>query len=327
MQAAVVVGALVYSGLFSTPSEAQTSYQTLNYLYSIKGQKTLSGQHNKEPNSNPSQYTAQVNAVTGDYPALWSGDFLFASADISNRGTMINQAMTEWQNGAVVNLMWHACLPAVSEPCTWNGVWTTLSDTQWNQLITNGTALNNTWKARMDAVAAHLQTLENAGVEVLFRPLHEMNQGGFWWGGRPGPNGTAKLFQITRDYFKYTKGLSNLIWVWDMQDFSGWQNQSGAPGSNSYNPGSSYWDVFALDVYWTDGTGFTKKTQRTNLGATGSKGSKGSKGWVLAGSIVGRSGSEPEPAENDASIAITPIATLAAAAILKELATPISEMK
>jgi len=38
----------------------------------------------------------------------------------------------------------------------------------------------------MDDIAQYLQWLDLNGVEVLFRPLHEMNQNCFWWGGRGG---------------------------------------------------------------------------------------------------------------------------------------------
>ena len=68
-----------------------------------------------------------------------------------------------------------------------------------------------------------------------------MNQKVFWWGGRPGPEGTAELFRITRDYLTDVKGLDNLIWVWDMQDIDRrWAE---------YDPGAAYWDILCFDVY------------------------------------------------------------------------------
>ena len=93
----------------------------------------------------------------------------------------------------------------------------------------------------MDDIAVYLQYLEDNEVEVLFRPLHEMNQGKFWWGGRPGPEGTAKLFRLIHNYFTGVKGLTNLVWVWDMQDMS--------RDFEAYNPGDEYWDVFGFDIY------------------------------------------------------------------------------
>ncbi len=227
----------------TAPTSHSTGFQTLDYLYSISGKKTLAGQHNREPNAQPALWTEYIKEVTGKYPALWSGDFLFQQENIENRWTMIYEAERQWKNGAVINLMWHACPPDEDEPCGWDpGVLNApLDDAQWKALLTEGTDLNARWKSRMDDIAVYLQYLEDHGVEVLFRPLHEMNQGKFWWGGRPGPEGTAKLYRYVHDYFTQVKGLTNLIWVWDMQDLS--------RDFADYNPGADYWDVFAFDVY------------------------------------------------------------------------------
>jgi mannan endo-1,4-beta-mannosidase len=75
-----------------------------------------------------------------------------------------------------------------------------------------------------------------------------MNQGVFWWGGRRGSEGTRKLYQLTQDYFVRNKGLTSLIWVWNVQDLAG-NAQGLARDIADYNPGSNYWDVATLDVY------------------------------------------------------------------------------
>ena len=226
----------------SSPLFAQSS-KVLDYLYSISGKKTLSGQHNKEPNAQPAMWTDFIYETTGKYPALWSGDFLFQQENMDHRWTMIFEAEKQWKQGALINLMWHACPPDEGEPCGWDpGLLNAqLNDSQWQELITDGSPLNEIWKSRIDEVAVYLEYLNRKGVEVLFRPLHEMNQGLFWWGGRPGPDGTARLYQITHDYMVNDKGLTNLVWVWDMQDMS--------RDFADYNPGDEYWDVFAFDVY------------------------------------------------------------------------------
>ena len=217
--------------------------KVLDFINQISGKQTLAGQHNKEPNADPDKWTKFIKETTGKYPALWSGDFLFQQDNIDNRWTMIHEAKKQWEMGAIINLMWHACPPDQGEPCGWDpGLLNAqLDDAHWTELITDGTPLNSIWKERMDDIAVYLQYLEDNDVEVLFRPLHEMNQGKFWWGGRPGPDGTAALYRITHDYFTIDKGLSNLIWVWDMQDMS--------RDFADYNPGDSYWEIFAFDVY------------------------------------------------------------------------------
>ncbi len=223
--------------------QAQNKQQVLDYLYSISGQKIIAGQHNKEPNAEPAKWTNYIKETTGKYPGLWSGDFLFQQENIDNRWKMIKEAESQWNSGALINLMWHGCPPDMGEPCGWDpGLLNAqLDDQQWEELITKGTELNTIWKKRMDDVAVYLQYLEDKEVVVLFRPFHEMNQGLFWWAGRKGTNGTAELYRQTHDYFENEKGLTNLIWVWDMQDLS--------RDFSEYNPGSDFWDVFAFDIY------------------------------------------------------------------------------
>lgn len=234
--------------------------QVLNYLGALGGLRTIAGQHDKEIKA-PSSSWDKVSALAGKAPGLYSSDFLFY--DLDHRWDMIYEAKKKWDKGALVQLMWHAAPPtSPSEACGWDTDATSvqptvkLTDAQWTDLTTEGGQLNAVWKQRMDSIAVYLQYLKDNGVEVLWRPLHEMNQGKFWWGGRPGASGTAKLYQITHDYLVNQKGLTNLIWTWDIQDF--WTHSGDASAIVSdiqvYNPGAAYWDLVALDPY---STGYT----------------------------------------------------------------------
>jgi mannan endo-1,4-beta-mannosidase len=216
-----------------------TTADVLSYLRGIEGNHIVSGQHNAEPNTTPAQYTNQVHAITGVYPGLWGGDFLYESDSIAARQTMINEAKAEWAAGSLVTLMWHECPPTMSEPCSWSDVESKLSSTQWTQLVTNGTALNNAWKAELDTIVPYLQQLKDANIPVLWRPLHEINDAWSWWGGTAD---SAKLFQITHDYLAGTKGLTNLIWVWSVKDDS-------TSTLSTYYPGNQYVDVVGLDPW------------------------------------------------------------------------------
>jgi len=223
-------------------TESNGTIRVLDYLRSISGKKIVSGIHNREPNRQPSLQTDRLFKVVGRYPGLWSGDFLFSSADISNRWTMIYECKKQWEQGSIVQLMLHVAPPNQPEDCQWKGgVLSHLSDEQWKDLVTDGGSLNKAWKSRLDGYAVYLDYLKTNNVQVLFRPHHEMNQGGFWWGGRKGSEGTAKLYRITHDYLLKEKGLGNLVWVWDMQDMS--------RDFATYDPGEKYWDIFAFDVY------------------------------------------------------------------------------
>ncbi|MFJ5657411.1 glycosyl hydrolase [Streptomyces microflavus] len=245
--AAVAVFTAAYAWPAADPAQAfpaTPKQNVVNYLRSISGTSIVSGQHNKEPASAPGQYTQQVKDVTGQYPGLWGGDLMFNAADAANRQRVVDQAKTEWANGSLVSLTWHVCPPTGGSTCAFEGgVKSNISNAQFSQILTNDSALNNTWKRRLDEVVPYLQQLKNAGVPVLFRPFHEMNESWNWWGNRPGTNGSARLFQITRDYLAGTKGLDNLIWVWNVQD-----NPAG--GWSNYYPGNQYADVVSLDVWY-----------------------------------------------------------------------------
>ena len=241
---------------------ANARKKVMEYLYSMQGQKTIVGIHNREPNSEPSKQTNQAYAITGQYPALWSGDFLFSSSDVSNRWNMIYECKKQWENGSIVQLMLHVTPPTQAEAGIWDGgVVSKLTDEQWSSLITNGGELNKAWKKRLDTYAQYISYLKDNGVPVLFRHFHEMSQSMFWWAGRKGTNGAGALYRLTRDYLEKEKGLDNIIWVWDMQDLSyDW---------SEYNPGNDYWDIFAVDIYNSDY--FTEYKYNQALSVAGNK--------------------------------------------------------
>ena len=225
-----------------TVSNRPGSCGVLDYLKTIGGHSTVAGIHNREPNAKPNLQTDRLFSKVARYPGLWSGDFLFSARDVSNRWTMMHECKKEWDQGSIVQLMAHIAPPNQPESTTWKGgVLSHLSDQEWTNLLTDGGDLNKIFKSRLDGLTVYFQYLKDNGVQVLFRPFHEMNQKAFWWGGRKGPEGTAKLYRMTHDYLAGTKGLTNIIWVWDMQDMS--------RDFAEYNPGDAYWDIFAFDVY------------------------------------------------------------------------------
>jgi mannan endo-1,4-beta-mannosidase len=239
----LIAALLLGTGVPAQAFPATPKSTVLGYLRSITGTSIVSGQHNKEPATQPGQYTQQAHDVTGQWPGLWGGDLMFRPDDVANRQRVIDQAKTEWRNGSLVALTWHACSPTVSRTCEFDGgVKTSVTAAQFQQIVTGGTALNQTWRARMAEVVPYLRQLKDAGVPVLWRPFHEMNESWNWWGARPGANGGAKIYQQMRDYFD-SQGLDNLIWVWNVQD-----NPAG--GWSAYYPGANYVDVVTLDAWY-----------------------------------------------------------------------------
>ena len=100
----------------------------------------------------------------------------------------------------------------------------------------------------MDKVAAGLLELQNNGVSVIYRPLHEMNGDWFWWGPKDRNNVSQtrkdlykSLYQDMYNYFTFTKGLNNLIWVYSPD--------AGPSNKSAYYPGQNYVDIVGLDAY------------------------------------------------------------------------------
>ncbi len=241
-------------------STARRRQEMLNFFYSISGSKTLVGVENKS-SVTPTSDTQRVDAMAGRPSSLWGGDFGFGNAAVNNRNIMIGEAKKQYAKGAVPILMYHACSPVRDEYCSWDDIGgarpAKLSDAQFKELLTPGTALYNSWISRLDKLAVHFQDLKNNNVVALFRPFHEINQCVFWWACHKGPYGSAQLFRLTRDYLVKTKGLDNLIWVWNVQDFTSLNTDVDA-----YTPGPDYFDIASLDVY---NTGYTANNYNTML--------------------------------------------------------------
>jgi len=255
-----IVGSLLLA--CALPLAAQTSPSPVNphatpearallaYLYSISGKYTLTGQHNY-PNTGAT-WTDRALDLTGKYPAVFGQDFGFqAGADkdsVLARPAVVAEAIRQYRSGSIVTLTWHAVRPTDDEPVTFHdSVQGHLTDFEWRELLTPGTALHERWCAQVDVIAGYLKQLQAAGVPVLWRPYHEVNGGWFWWGGRRGKDGSAALYRQLFDRLVNRHHLNNLIWVWN----------ANAPGSGGngpgpyadYFPGIEYADVLSVDVY------------------------------------------------------------------------------
>ena len=119
-----------------------------------------------------------------------------------------------------------------------------LTDWEWKQVLTPGTDLYNRWCRQVDVIAGYLLELQDAGVPVLFRPYHEMNGNWFWWGGRPGPDGSAALYRQIYNRFVHVHRLNNVVWVWNVNSPS-----ANAGAIEGYYPGDGYADVLSMDIY------------------------------------------------------------------------------
>lgn len=221
----------------------------LQYLYSISGRYTLSGQHNYV--ALPDSFPGRVRELTGKLPEVWGCDFggYYVKGYAEK---LVRSAYEKYKEGYIITLMWHAGRPLDDPPFGWKeSIQAKMTDTQWKELTTPGTALNARWAAQVDTVASYLKELQALGVPVLWRPYHEQNGVWFWWGNRKGPDGSAKLYRMMYERFVNVHHLNNLIWVWDTNTprrlF-----QDEAYAYDEFFPGLDCVDVLAADVYHND---------------------------------------------------------------------------
>jgi len=252
----------------------------LDFLYSIEGIYTLSGQHNFIGGA--SAFTEQVYDSLGKYPVVWGSDFSWCyegdhpekfqhcgPINLSNppdsvyyvdldmptaRKNLVEEVTRMHQKGHIITLMWHGCFPSDGDCCQGESIWAMENrpDPQtWKELVTEGTELNRDWKEDADKIAGYLKELQERHIPVLWRPYHEMNGVWFWWCNQQGEDGFKKLWIMMYDYFTEVHDLNNLIWVWNTNA------PRDIPGDEAWDyelfwPGQQYVDVLAADVYRND---------------------------------------------------------------------------
>ena len=243
-----------------SPNASPEARALLQLIYNLSGKYTLAGQHNfPAAEDKNSQFAA---GYTGKIPVIWSTDFGFSKEGDKDsylkRWAMVEEAKRQNKMGSIITLCWHAVPPTASEPVTFQplpgadpnalaSVQGHLTDQQFQDILTPGTALNKKWMAQVDTIAFYLIQLQKAHIAVLWRPYHEMNGNWFWWGNRVGQYSTQALYrQIFERLVNYHK-LNNLVWVWSVDR----PTRAGMEFQNFY-PGNKYLDILALDVYGSD---------------------------------------------------------------------------
>ncbi|CAN5684032.1 hypothetical protein BH09PLA1_BH09PLA1_24650 [soil metagenome] len=230
-----------------SPDASSAARALLKFLYQISGKQTLSGQHNFP---NEQRYsTGLAVRHSRKTPAMYCTDLGFAKEGDKDaafvRGEIVRELIEQYRNGSIITICWHCVRPTEDEPGTFrHHVRGELTDAEFEDLLTPGTAIHTKWCAQMDAIAVHLKRLQDARVPILWRPYHEMNGDWFWWGARRGERGTKQLYRQTFDRLVKHHRLTNLIWVWNCD-----RPERADREFVDYFPGQQYVDVLALDDY------------------------------------------------------------------------------
>jgi len=249
-----------------TPNPSPEAVKLLQYIYSISGKHTLTGQH-CVPLVGSTRLVV-MQRFTQYYPAVFGQDFGFDAPGtwdgINFRQQIVDEAIRRHEQGFIITLMWHAVRPTEDEPVTFReSIQGDLSDQEWQDLITPGTEINERWKSQVDVIAWFLKQLREAGVPVLWRPYHEMNGDWFWWGKKTGDAGYKKLYRMLFERLVNFHKVNNLIWVYNANEV-----KAGVDPYETYYPGDDVVDILATDVYTE---GFNQENYDQLLALAGDK--------------------------------------------------------
>ena len=207
-----------------------------------------------------------VNQVTGKYPAILGLDYTNVELPQGGWQDWVTQLALQWHAlGGIVTFCWHWKVPknpaSLAKPFEWmNGndaafYTKDISGFDLKAVLADPDCRHYQWLLQsIDRVAGQLLRLQDAGVPVLWRPLHEAAGGWFWWG--TDREGYIALYQLLYDRLVNVHGLHNLIWVWNGQN-------------PKWYPGGAYVDLLADDPYHEDflDKGFARRFKYTRRAA------------------------------------------------------------
>lgn len=247
---------LPVSPKLANPAADLPTRQLMHYLTSIYGKQTLSGQHHEQSTNQSFPVQSYLDKSGGIVPAIRSSDFIEYSPSRLAFGSQPRnetEQSIQWaqQTGGIVSMMWHWNAPAdlvnSTEHPWYKGFKpeATTFDLPGALADPNGSDYQLLLRD-IDAIAHELQKFEDAGVPVIWHPLHEAQGGWFWWGAH-GPDTYKQLWGLTYDRLTNHHGLDNLIWEYIIAP-------STAEGfSEEWYPGDDMVDIIGLDIY-TDAT-------------------------------------------------------------------------
>ena len=249
--------ALSYPGRPRTNILSPNALAVLTYLANLPSalsNHVIVGQHVTDSEKVWSNHVATLPGLAGK----WLGIVSFA-AEVGQNATLqmdvvLPRALEVWTNGGIPLIKWQIANPwrgSRTDPNGGENIPELLNPA--TALATNQFARSN-YLAWRDLVANHLTTLRDAGVVVLFRPFSEMNGTWFWHGNKPRSQWTA-LWRDLHDHFTFTRGLTNLLWVYESDSNShliaGLQNSSGTM-VDYYFPGDDLVDIAGHNCYDDD---------------------------------------------------------------------------
>ncbi|HVY32004.1 MAG TPA: glycosyl hydrolase [Polyangiaceae bacterium] len=208
------------AGCGLSPADPEANSKAKNLLCYLKTHTNISGQTDLGDGD-------KVKGMTGRYPAIIAFDFYrYTDGDTSQTQAAIDFFK---KKRGIVAFQWHWKAPPGGDYYT-----------DWDFPSALGDP-NSKLHQDVHLVVSELKKMGDAGVPVLFRPLHECNNNFMWW-ARHGADNYKKLWKIIFDEAQQV-GAHNVVWV-----FNGMASKQSTPMSDWY-PGDGQADVVGSDYF------------------------------------------------------------------------------
>ena len=236
------------------PDASAESRKVLDYLKSVQGRKMLAGHHVMYGRLKDRDL-GYIVETTGKHPALieFEGGIFarkYHEDYTSVQKQLVKDAIAYWQAGGLIAVCWHWGNPLESRN-TYPG---TKNKFDVEAAFREGTSEHEAMIKDLDVTAEMLKELRDANVPVLWRPLHEICGGWFWW-SMQGEGNAERLWKFIYTYYTEHHKLNNLIWVYSFS-----QNMR-----TDWFAGLDCIDVVGVDIYRED-----QQDKRKNFDVVGS---------------------------------------------------------
>ncbi len=247
-----------------TDAKATSQTQALmTYLKSVYGSHIISGQQEIYGGGHDNNMELEFDYIkntTGKLPAIRGFDFMNYNPLYGWEDGTTERAI-EWakdRNG-IVTASWHINVPIDFDKyelgdevdwqkCTYKNYQVSNSTFNTANAVKEGTKEYEYFQECMKDLAEQLTKLQDAGVPIILRPLHEAqgNEGNysdgtawFWWGDR-GAEVYKELWKLLYNTLTEKYNLHNIIWEYNSYNYA---------NSDTWYPGDDYVDIVAYDKY------------------------------------------------------------------------------
>lgn len=237
----------------------------LAYLESIHREKCLAG-------ANGTASIESIRKACGKEPAIAAFDLSgwnsppWGESYNSVVARTLQQVKAWHGKGGLVTLQLHWVHPSNPDGSAWlsqHGKKKPSAPFAFADALKPGTKAHGELMRDLKGHADALQQLAEARIPVLWRPLHEIEGGWFWWTDPQQPENTAALWRFMFDYFTKERGLHNLIWVYSaaLRCGKGPESFEAIAQRKRFYPGDRYVDIAGIDIYPNEALGLGRPQQ------------------------------------------------------------------